>query len=89
MSLTASQKAPIVKKFARSANDTGSAEVQIALLSERITVLTEHMKANKQDVHSRLGLLKMVSKRRKLLNYLKKSDRSRYFAIVKALGLRR
>jgi len=89
MSITAERKAELIKKHARSENDTGSAEVQIAVLSERISNLTEHFKMHKKDNHSRRGLLKLVSQRRRLLDYLRKIDEDRYKAIVKTLGLRR
>jgi len=79
----------IIKKFARTEGDTGSAEVQIALLTKRINNLTEHLKEHGHDFHSRRGLLKMVGKRRSLLNYLLKTDVARYREIVKALGLRK
>ncbi len=89
MSITAERKAELIKEHARSENDTGSAEVQIAVLSERISNLTEHFKMHKKDNHSRRGLLKLVSQRRRLLDYLRKIDEDRYKAIVKTLGLRR
>lgn len=80
-------KTKIIKKFAVKKGDTGSPEVQIALLTERIKELTEHLKVHKKDNHSRRGLLKMVSKRRRLLNYLRSSVEDRYRALVKTLGL--
>ncbi len=80
-------KSKIIKKFATTKGDTGSPEVQIALLTERIKELTEHLKVHKKDNHSRRGLLKMVSKRRRLLNYLRTSVEDRYRALVKTLGL--
>ena len=89
MSITAERKAELIKEYARGDKDTGSDEVQIAVLSERIANLTEHFKGHKKDNHSRRGLLKMVSQRRRLLDYLKGVDESRYTAIVKSLGLRR
>ncbi|KAA5800902.1 30S ribosomal protein S15 [Alkalicaulis satelles] len=89
MSITIERKAALIKEHARGDNDTGSAEVQIAVLSERIANLTEHFKTHKKDNHSRRGLLKMVSQRRRLLDYLAKIDHARYTAIVKKLGLRR
>ena len=89
MSITPERKAQVINDNARGAGDTGSAEVQVAILSERIANLTEHFKTHKKDNHSRRGLLKMVSQRRRLLNYLKKSDESRYAAIIGKLGLRR
>lgn len=82
-------KTEIINKYARSENDTGSPEVQIALLTERINELTEHLKANPKDHHSRRGLLLMVGKRRSLLDYLAKEDIERYRAIRDALNLRR
>ena len=87
--ITKERKLELIEKFGRTANDTGSQEVQIALLTERINELTEHLKANKNDHHSRRGLLKMVGQRRGLLAYLKKIDIERYRAIVEGLGLRK
>ncbi|MCE2943278.1 MAG: 30S ribosomal protein S15 [Lysobacteraceae bacterium] len=81
--------AQIISQFARGANDTGSPEVQVALLSARIEQLTEHFKAHKQDHHSRRGLLKMVNTRRRLLAYLKDKDVERYKTLIERLGLRR
>ena len=89
MSLTAERKLEVVKQFAIKPGDTGSPEVQIAVLSERINGLTDHFKSHVKDNHSRRGLLKMVSTRRKLLDYLKKTDKTRYDAIISKLGLRR
>ena len=89
MALAAERKSEVVQKFARKAGDTGSPEVQIALLSERITYLTEHFKAHAKDHHSRRGLLKMVSQRRRLLDYLKGKDLERYRKLVSALNLRK
>lgn len=89
MSLNASQKAEIVKEHGKAASDTGSAEVQIALLSARIDDLSGHFKDHNHDHHSRQGLLRMVSKRRTLLDYLKKKDIERYRAIIARLGLRK
>ena len=83
------RKNQIIDQFKKHDGDTGSAEVQIALLTERINHLNEHLKANKQDNHSRRGLLKMVGKRRGLLDYLKAKDIERYRAIIEALGLRK
>lgn len=83
------RKQEIIKDFGRSEGDTGSAEVQVALLSERISELTAHLKVHKKDHHSRRGLLMMVGQRRGLLNYLQVEDIERYRAIVKKLGLRR
>jgi len=82
-------KASIIEKYKRDEKDTGSPEVQIALLTERINELTEHLKVHKKDNHSRRGLLKMVGKRRNLLNYLSKKDINRYREIVDKLGLRK
>ena len=82
-------KAEIIAKYQRDEKDTGSPEVQIALLTERINELTEHLKVHKKDNHSRRGLLKMVGKRRNLLNYLAKKDVNRYREIVAKLGLRK
>ena len=89
MALTKEQKTDIIKKFAKSKNDTGSAEVQIAILTEEIKSLTEHLKEHTHDFHSRRGLLKKVGQRRSLLNYLLKEDVTRYREIVKSLGLRK
>ena len=89
MSLTVEQKAEIVKEFGQGENDTGSPEVQIALLTKNLPELQGHFKAHKKDHHSRRGLLRMVSQRRKLLDYLKKKDQSRYVAVVEKLGIRR
>ena len=85
---TKERKAEIIKEYGRSEGDTGSPEVQVALLTERIRDLTEHLKINKKDHHSRRGLLKMVGVRRSFLNYLMKNDIERYRAIVEKLGLR-
>ena len=89
MALTKERKEEIVKKYARKAGDTGSAEVQIAILTEEINELTAHLKEHKHDFHSNRGLLKKVGQRRSLLNYLIKNDVTRYRAIVKELGLRK
>ncbi|WP_374517015.1 30S ribosomal protein S15 [Brevundimonas sp.] len=89
MSVTAERKAQIISDNARGEGDTGSAEVQVAILSERITNLTEHFKTHKKDNHSRRGLLKLVSQRRRLLDHLNKTDSARYQAIIAKLGLRR
>jgi len=89
MSLTTGRKAEIIKQYATKANDTGSPEVQIAILSERITTLTDHFKSHVKDNHSRRGLLKMVSQRRQLLDYLKRTDEKRYKTIIEKLGIRR
>ena len=89
MSVTAERKHEIIADNARSAGDTGSAEVQVAILSERIANLTEHFKTHKQDKHGRRGLLALVANRRSLLDYLKKSDASRYQSLIESLGLRK
>jgi small subunit ribosomal protein S15 len=89
MSITVERKAALIKDNATKANDTGSPEVQIAILTERINHLTEHFKAHKKDNHSRRGLLKMVSQRRQLLDYVKRKDASRYQRIIDKLGIRR
>ncbi|MGD2132834.1 MAG: 30S ribosomal protein S15 [Maricaulaceae bacterium] len=89
MSITTERKTELVNEFSRGKGDTGSPEVQVAILSERITNLTEHFKTHKKDNHSRRGLLHMVSQRRRLLDYLKSRDESRYTALIGKLGLRR
>jgi small subunit ribosomal protein S15 len=89
MSLTTERKAEVIKANATKANDTGSPEVQVAILSERINTLTDHFKQHTKDNHSRRGLLKMVSTRRSLLDYLKKTDEKRYKALIEKLGIRR
>jgi small subunit ribosomal protein S15 len=89
MSLTAEQTGKIIADYGRVPNDTGSPEVQVALLSARIAHLTEHFKTHKQDHHSRRGLLKLVNQRKRLLGYLKTSDSSRYQTLIERLGLRR
>ncbi|MDF7667120.1 30S ribosomal protein S15 [Orbaceae bacterium ESL0727] len=89
MSLTVDEKAKIVAEYGRSANDTGSTEVQVALLTARINGLQGHFAENKKDHHSRRGLLRMVSSRRKLLDYLRRSDIERYNQLIQKLGLRR
>jgi small subunit ribosomal protein S15 len=89
MSITAERKQELVKEFATAEKDTGSPEVQVAILSERIRNLTEHLKVHNKDFHSRRGLLMMVGQRRRLLDYLRKKEMARYDAIVKRLGLRR
>ena len=89
MALTKETKTKIIKKFARDEKDTGSPEVQIAILTEEINALTEHLKNNKQDKHSKRGLLIKVGKRRSLLNYLLKNDVVKYREVVKELGLRK
>ena len=87
--MTAERKAELIKTYGRSEGDTGSPEVQVALLTERINNLTEHLKANKNDHHSRRGLLKMVGQRRNMLGYIQKKDIERYREIVRKLGLRK
>jgi small subunit ribosomal protein S15 len=89
MSVTDARKAELIKEYATKAGDTGSPEVQVALLTERITNLTEHFKSHAKDNHSRRGLLKMVSQRRSLLDYLKKKDEARYRTLIERLGIRR
>ena len=89
MSITAERKSAVIADNARSEGDTGGAEVQIAILSERIANLTEHFKTHKKDNHSRRGLLKLVSQRRSLLDHLKTTDEGRYQALIEKLGLRR
>ncbi len=89
MSITTERKAELIKDFAREEGDTGSPEVQVAVLTERITNLTEHFKSHKKDNHSRRGLLKMVSQRRRLLDYVKSRDQARYQSLIERLGLRR
>lgn len=89
MSITAERKAALIKEYATLEGDTGSPEVQVAILSERIANLTEHFKSHVKDNHSRRGLLKLVSQRRQLLDYLKRKDAERYAALIGRLGLRR
>jgi len=89
MSITAERKRKLVGEYATKPGDTGSPEVQVAILTERIANLTEHFKSHKKDNHSRRGLLKMVSQRRRLLDYVKKNDEERYQALIKRLGIRR
>lgn len=89
MALEKQQKEEVIKKFAVHAKDTGSPEIQIALLSTRINSLTEHFKVHKKDQHSRRGLLMMVSQRRKLLNYLQREDLTRYQTIIQKIGIRK
>ncbi len=89
MSLSTNEKSQIVEKYRRSAHDTGSPEVQVALLSARISSLTKHFAEHKHDHHSRHGLLKMVNTRRKLLDYLRHKDTDRYQQLIASLGLRR
>ena len=89
MSITAERKSALIKEYATSTNDTGSPEVQVAVLSERISNLTEHFKTHKKDNHSRRGLLKLVSARRRLLDYVKSKDEGRYRDLIERLGIRR
>jgi small subunit ribosomal protein S15 len=89
MSISTERKSALISEHARGKDDTGSPEVQVAILSERISNLTEHFKTHKKDNHSRRGLLKMVSQRRRLLDYLKDRDAPRYQAIIEKLGLRK
>lgn len=89
MAIQAPEKKQVIEKFQRDKNDTGSPEVQIAILTQSIVRLTEHMKANKKDVHSRRGLLQKVSQRRKLLDYLKKKNQPSYEKLISALNLRK
>ena len=89
MPLSTDQKSNIISEYQQSGSDTGSAEVQVALLSARITELTDHFAKHKKDHHSRQGLLRMVNKRRKLLDYLKNKDSERYKGLISSLGLRR
>ena len=89
MSITAEKKQELIEKYATKQGDTGSPEVQVAILSERIRNLTEHLKVHKKDFHSRRGLLMMVGQRRRLLDYVKRKEANRYESLVKELGLRR
>ena len=89
MSITQQEKAELVKKYGRGENDTGSTEVQVAILTTRINNLTEHLKMHKKDFHSRRGLLVMVGQRRRLLDYLNSNNNERYAELIKSLGLRR
>ena len=89
MGLSAAEKSGIIAEYQRSESDTGSAEIQVALLSARIKQLTGHFANHKKDHHSRRGLLQMVNQRRKLLDYLKKNDQARYQDLIRSLGLRR
>jgi len=89
MTVTVERKKEVISEFAKREGDTGSADVQVAVLSERITNLTEHFKTHVKDNHSRRGLIKMVSQRRRLLDYIKATDQSRYEALIQRLGLRR
>jgi len=89
MSITAEQKAQVIAEYATKEGDTGSPEVQVAILTTRIANLTEHLKTHKKDFHSRRGLLQMVGQRRRLLDYTKKKSNDRYQSIIERLGLRR
>ncbi len=89
MSIDTKTKQDLIKKFAQKENDTGSPEVQVAILTTRITNLSEHFKTHKKDNHSRRGLLKLVSQRRKILDYVKSKDESRYKTLIEQLGIRR
>ncbi len=89
MSITAERKQSLIKEFATNTNDTGSPDVQVAILSERIGNLTEHLKIHKKDNHSRRGLLRMVGQRRRLLDYVKRKEVKRYEELIRRLGLRR
>jgi small subunit ribosomal protein S15 len=89
MSITTERKKEVMSEFAKQEGDTGSPDVQVAVLSERIANLTEHFKTHKKDNHSRRGLIKMVSQRRRLLDYIKANDEKRYDALIARLGLRR
>ena len=89
MSLSTGRKAEVIKSYATKTGDTGAPEVQVAILTERITTLTEHFKAHVKDNHSRRGLLKMVSQRRQLLDYLRRKDEARYRTLIEKLGIRR
>ena len=89
MSITVEEKARLMKEFATKEGDTGSPEVQVAILTSRISTLTEHFKTHKKDNHGRRGLLMMVAQRRKLLDYLKAKDQARYASLIERLGLRR
>ena len=89
MSITVEEKNRLMKEFATKEGDTGSPEVQVAILTSRITTLTEHLKTHKKDNHSRRGLLKLVAQRRKLLDYLKGKEEARYLDLIQRLGIRR
>ena len=89
MSIDTKTKQDLIKKFARKDNDTGSPEVQVAILTTRITNLSDHFKTHKKDNHSRRGLLKLVSQRRKILDYVKSKDENRYKTLIEQLGIRR
>ena len=89
MSITAERKQEVIKEYATHEGDTGSPEVQVAILTERITNLTDHLKTHKKDFHSRRGLLIMVGQRRRLLDYVKRNEQARYEGLIKRLGIRR
>lgn len=89
MSITAERKTELISEFGTKTHDTGSPEVQVAILTERINNLTDHFRTHKKDLHSRRGLLKMVSRRRRLLDYLRRNDQDRYAAVIQRLGLRK
>ena len=89
MSITAERKQALIGEFATGPHDTGSPDVQVAILTERINNLTEHMRANKHDYHSRRGLIMLVGKRNRLLRYLQRTDRERYLSLIRRLGLRK
>ncbi len=89
MSITPERKQELIKEYASADGDTGSPEVQVAILTERIAILTEHFKSHAKDNHSRRGLLKMVSQRRRLLDYVKAKDQERYKSLIQRLGIRR
>ena len=89
MSITVERKAELIKQYGQDQNDTGSTEVQVAILTERITNVTEHFKTHGKDKHSRRGLLMLVSRRRRLLDHLRRNDEGRYGTLIKSLGLRK
>ena len=89
MSIAAERKTEVIGEYATKTGDTGSPEVQVAILTERILNLTEHFKTHKKDVHSRRGLIRMINRRRSLLDYLKRKNNARYEAVIKSLGLRK
>ncbi len=89
MSIAAERKTEVIGEYATKTGDTGSPEVQVAILTERILYLTEHFKTHKKDVHSRRGLIRMINRRRSLLDYLKRKNNARYEAVIKSLGLRK
>ena len=89
MSMTVERRTSLISEYARGANDTGSPEVQVALITDRIVYLTEHLKIHAKDFHSRRGLLMLVGRRRRLLDYLKRTDNERYTTVIGRLGLRR